>query len=158
MIISRLLPSLIALVIALAANGRTLYDYAAIPMQGSNMPFTFTVDSIEMRSDVARIYGHIYGTPHTSARIDGFFIKPSARAVPPGTKIIEEEATDIDGFEFTHRFQWEDNGDIPVEIDFNPFPEADVYFMRITHPNGFYGLSLRKTHTTLSKKKQKGTR
>lgn len=153
MIIHRLLTALAALVIAIAANSHTLYDYAAIPMQGSNMPFTFTVDSIEMRSDVARIYGHIYGTPHTSARIDGFFIKPAAQSVPLGTKIVEEEATDIDGFEFTHRFQWEDNGDIPVEIDFKPFPEADVYYMRITHPNGWYGLSLRKTHTTRTKLK-----
>lgn len=131
-----------ATVAVVAANARTHYDYTAIPMPG--MPFTFTVDSIAMRNDVTRIYGHLYGTPHTSARIDGFFIQPSAKHVRPGTKIVENEATDIDGFEFTHRFQWEDDGDIPVEIDFDPVPEADVYYMRITHPNGWYGLTLRK--------------
>ncbi|MBD5347617.1 MAG: hypothetical protein HDR92_10915 [Bacteroides sp.] len=155
MIIHRIFTAITALVITVAAaNSRTLYDYAVVPMPGSNMPFSLTVDSIEMRSDVARIYGHIYGTPHTSARIDGFFIKPAAEAVPIGTKIVEEEAFDIDGFEFTHRFQWEDNGDIPVEIDFKPFPEADLYFIRITHPNGWFGLSLRKTHATRSKQKR----
>lgn len=155
MIIHRILTAITAMVITVAAaNSRTLYDYAVVPMPGSNMPFSLTVDSIEMRSDVARIYGHIYGTPHTSARIDGFFIKPAVEAVPIGTKIVEEEAFDIDGFEFTHRFQWEDNGDIPVEIDIKPFPEADLYFIRITHPNGWYGLSLRKTHATRSKQKR----
>ncbi len=154
MIIHRLITAITAMVITIAASSRTLYDFAVIPQPGVNMPFTLSVDSIEMRSDVARIYGHIYGTPNTSARIDGFFIKPDARAVPLGTKIVEEEATDIDGFEFTHRFQWEEDGDIPVEIDFNPIPVADVYYMRITHPNGWYGLTLRKSHATRSKQKR----
>ena len=72
-----------ATVAVVAANARTHYDYTAIPMPG--MPFTFTVDSIAMRNDVTRIYGHLYGTPHTSARIDGFFIQPSAKHVIRGT-------------------------------------------------------------------------
>ncbi|MCM1029432.1 MAG: hypothetical protein NC342_07160 [Pseudoflavonifractor sp.] len=110
------------------------------------MPVTLQIDSIDFRSDLARVYGHIYGTPHTSFRIDSFFIKPDVYSVAPGTSLKEHEATDIDGFEFTRRFQFEDNGDIPIEIDFPPLIKSDVYFLRIVHPNGFYGATVRKTN------------
>lgn len=70
---------------------------------------TFKVDSIDYRSDLTRVYGRLLGVPHTSQRIDG------VKFVGNGSVA---DATDIDGVDFRRYFQWEDDGEIPVEIDF----------------------------------------
>lgn len=150
---------LIAIVVALSslsASARKVYNVAAIPAPGVNMPYTITIDSIDFRSDLARVYGHLLGTPNTSSRIDGFIIQPDPKAVAPGTKTDEQKATDIDGFEFTHRFQWEEDGDLPIEIDFPKLPEANAYLLRIAYPGGWYGVNLRKTRAGTNHKGARG--
>lgn len=150
--IHRILLSLVAAgTIALGAGAETIRDFAAMPSPTSKMPFTVKIDSIDFRPDLTRVYGHIYGKPNTSARIDQFYIKPDARESQPAP-IVEHEATDIDGFEFTHRFQWEEDGDIPVEIDFPPLVKVNTYYMRVAHPNGWYGLTVRRAGAAPIKK------
>ena len=66
-----------------------------------------TVDSIDYRKDLTRVYGSLTGRPHTSARIDG-------------ATLDGMECTDIEGVDLNRYFQWEDEGSIGVEIDFPP--------------------------------------
>lgn len=61
------------------------------------------------RDGVTRISCTLIGSPHTSSRIDSC------------TLIVDGEACgslDIDGVDFQRYFQWEESGQIPVEIDF----------------------------------------
>lgn len=67
------------------------------------------IDSVEWRDDLTRVYCRIIGTPHTSDRVDGVRMTVGKRVY---------EATDIDGVDFRRYFQWEDEGMIPLEIDF----------------------------------------
>lgn len=71
---------------------------------------SLVVDSIDYRGDLTRVYGRIIGRPHTSNRIDSLYLTPAGGAVL--------EATDIDGVDMRRYFQWEDNGEIGLEIDF----------------------------------------
>lgn len=83
----------------------------------------FLADSIAYRPDLTRLYGRISGQPHTSGRIDS--IRISAPAIAP--------ATDIDGVDFKRWFQWEDDGMIPLEIDFPAMrPAAKLTIQVIT--------------------------
>ena len=72
---------------------------------------TVEVDSVMFRSDVTRVYCRILGRPHTSQRID------CTSLVVNGTEL---NGTDIDGVDFERYFQWEDEGVIPLELDFAP--------------------------------------
>ena len=69
-----------------------------------------TVDKIDnTNSDgVSRVSCTLWGVPHTSSRID------SVTAVIKGRTY---KATDIDGVDFGRYFQWEDEKDLPVEVD-----------------------------------------
>lgn len=67
------------------------------------------VDSVDYRTDLTRVYGKLVGRPHTSGRVDGATFLSGK---------ISRTATDIDGIDFNRYFQWEDDGVIPVEIDF----------------------------------------
>ena len=58
---------------------------------------------------IVRIKGKLVGRPHTSDRIDGASLTINGR---------KYAATDIDGVDFERYFQWEDDGVIPIEIDF----------------------------------------
>ena len=58
---------------------------------------------------VSRISVFLLSTPSTSSRIDSV-------TLVNGTKHFR--ATDIDGVDFSRYFQWEDNGEIMVEVDF----------------------------------------
>lgn len=69
------------------------------------------VDSVDYRTDLTRVYGKLVGRPHTSGRVDGATFLSGK---------ISRSATDIDGVDFKRYFQWEDDGVIPVEIDFPP--------------------------------------
>lgn len=73
------------------------------------------VDSVSCRDDLSRVYCKIIGRPHTSDRIDGATLTVNG---------ITLTATDIDGVDFKRYFQWEDDGIIPLEIDFPPIPNA----------------------------------
>lgn len=74
------------------------------------------IDSIDYRKTLTRVYCHVIGRPHTSMRFD---------------KI--SGCTDIDGVDFHRWFQFEDNGNIALELDFNPFHNQTFNFV-ITTP------------------------
>lgn len=69
------------------------------------------VDSVMYRSDVCRVYARLVGIPHTSECV-------TSATLTAGK--ITLTATDIDPIYFTRNFQWEDEPDMPVEIDFPP--------------------------------------
>lgn len=72
------------------------------------------VDSIDFRPDLIRVYASLLGAPHTSGRIDDITLMVGKRAA---------KATDIDGIDFNRYYQWEDDGIIPIEIDFPNMPQ-----------------------------------
>lgn len=86
-------------------NAKVIRDYVS----QSDEKLVFQVDSIDYRSDLTRVYGKLIGRPHTSNRIDG------VTAVTSGSSLT---STDIDGVDFRRYFQWEEDGAIPVELDF----------------------------------------
>ena len=96
---------LIAIGIALPASCKVTKGYAS----SSDNTLTFNVDSIDSRKDLIRVYGTLNGRPHTSHRIDAISMVANGNAL---------ECTDIDGVDFNRYFQWEDNGMIPIELDF----------------------------------------
>lgn len=61
------------------------------------------------RDGVTRIAVDLQGLPNTSSRIDDVVLQH-------GT--VKVHAVDIDGVDFNRYFQWDDEGLIPVEIDF----------------------------------------
>lgn len=88
----------------------------------------FKVDSIDYRKDLTRVYGRLTGRPHTSARIDG--VSMTVGASPA------RECTDIDGVDFNRYFQWEDGGEIGVELDFAPVKPAQSGRVTFATPRG----------------------
>ena len=80
------------------------------PDNKQNHVMQVTVDKIDnTNSDgVSRVACTLWGVPHTSSRID------SVTAVING---VVFKATDIDGVDFGRYFQWEDEQDLPVEVD-----------------------------------------
>ncbi len=89
---------------------------------------TFKVEAIDYRPDLIRIYGSLDGRPHTSDRIDNLIL-----VTADGRRII---ATDIEGIDFKRWFQWEDDGSIPVEIDFPPMDVQQRFTLKSTGPKG----------------------
>ena len=67
------------------------------------------IDSVDYRATLTRVYGAVLGRPHTSMRIDNIIMLERGKEFP---------ATDIDGIDFKRWFQFEENGMIPIEIDF----------------------------------------
>ncbi len=95
----------------------------------SDNTLSFRVDSIDYRADLTRVYGKLVGRPHTSNRIDGVSLTDTGSAVT---------STDIDGVDFQRYFQWEDDGQIPVEIDFPVLKNTDEFqflFMTVHGPS-----------------------
>lgn len=88
----------------------------------------FTADSIMFRNDVTRLYGKLKGMPHTSSRIDSLTMTLSG-----GNKTA---STDIDGVDMRRWFQWEDDGLIPVEIDFPPMKRQPSATIEVAGPHG----------------------
>lgn len=82
--------------------------YAAIA--SSPIKFHITGDELDSHGNKVRICGVIESEPHTSCRIDSISMIESN-----GKRIV---ATDIDGVDFQRYFQWEDDGEISVEIEF----------------------------------------
>lgn len=58
---------------------------------------------------VSRIGLTLFGQPNTSSRIDSIVMMNGKEHL---------RATDIDGVDFQRYFQWEENGEIYVEVDF----------------------------------------
>lgn len=90
-----------------------------------NGTLEFKCDSIDFRTDLTRVYGKLVGKPHTSNRIDAVQLR--------GSKAI---ADDIDGVDMKRWFQWEDDGIIPVEIDFPAMKFRSSVEMEVTTPRG----------------------
>ena len=88
---------------------------------------TLLADSIDFRSDLARLYGQLQGRPHTSDRIDRIYVSVNG---------VEKDASDIDGVDFKRWFQWEDDGLIPVEIDLPPMKSGSVVRVYAAGPRG----------------------
>ncbi|MDE5687392.1 MAG: hypothetical protein K2I18_02045 [Paramuribaculum sp.] len=90
-------------------------------------PLTMVCDSIDYRADLTRVYGRLTGRPHTSNRIDGIVL------VSGGKTFV---STDIDGVDLKRWFQWEDEGAIPVEIDFAPMSPCREAVVKAAGPRG----------------------
>ncbi|MCM1164069.1 MAG: hypothetical protein NC339_07470 [Muribaculaceae bacterium] len=89
---------------------------------------SFSVDSIDCRKDLTRVYGRVIGRPHTSSRIDAV-----GMLVPGG---VLKECTDIDGVDFNRWFQWEDDSEILLELDFGPVKDARSGQLTFSSPRG----------------------
>lgn len=85
---------------------------AAANSKEATRQFDFTVTDIIVKTDddLVRVCGNLAGRPHTSARIDSITMR--------GANGVLIKADDIDGVDFERYFQWEDDGIIPLEIDF----------------------------------------
>lgn len=75
------------------------------------------LDSVDFRTDLTRVYGRLIGRPHTAQRIDYVTLRT------PGVVLAAQE---IDGVDLERYFQWEDDGVIPVEIDFAPSTRSNT--------------------------------
>lgn len=119
----KILTSILLISASLCLEAKTLRNLTA-DCSGS---IGFVADSIEYRPDVTRLYGKIKGRPHTANRIDtlyGTFGK------------IKYSSTDIDGVDMKRYFQWEDNGLIPVEIDFPVVRTQTSFVLTLDGPRG----------------------
>ncbi len=86
---------------------------------------TIQVDSISCREELSRVYCQALGRPHTSNRIDGVLLNG---------KIV---ATDIDPIYFERAFQFEDEGEILLEIDFPALKtKPSQFYMDFKTPYG----------------------
>ena len=65
------------------------------------------IDSIDYRKEVTRVFGRLLGQPHTSNRVDA-------------VKLDGIHCCDMEGVDFNRYFQWEDDRQIAVELDFPP--------------------------------------
>lgn len=81
-------------------------------VQESPMRFDITDITSKPDDEIVRIGGNLTGTPHTSQRIDSISIIHND---------VPLKAVDIDGVDFERYFQWEDDGNIYIEIDFPYF-------------------------------------
>ncbi|MDE6113975.1 hypothetical protein E4T81_11055 [Barnesiella sp. WM24] len=124
--------SIAFLVIAVfAAQARTERNYRL----SAAKHLTLTVDSISYRQALTRVYGKFVGVPHTSQKLHGITVEYKGKSY---------KANDIDGVDFDRWFQWEDDGVIPVEIDFPRTPVLDGATMVISTEKGVDRCSLTK--------------
>lgn len=116
-------------------HGQTL-TCSPLPADAPSHTMTPKVTGVDNNngSGVTRISFDLVSIPHTSSRID------SVSAVFDGHRILAE---DIDGVDFKCYFQWEDDGVIPVEVDFKRqqhFLPTDSVTFHTVHGN--YSVSL----------------
>lgn len=76
------------------------------------------VDSVVFTDEYTRLYGKLYGKPHTSCKIEDITIC---------VEKTNYQASDVEGFDLKRWFQWEDSGIIPIEIDFSPMKATDNF-------------------------------
>lgn len=126
--------SILYLAAFMTINAKVVSNYSS----QSDGQLTFTVDSIDYRQDLTRIYGHLLGKSHTSNRID--------RAIITGTD-VSYASLDIDGVDFRRYFQWEDDEGIPIELDFPAMKSLDCARLIFDTPYG-------QSTTTVVKVKQ----
>lgn len=110
------------LLTACSSQAQTVRDYTA-----TCTGLQLSVDSIEYRPDVTRLYGSLIGTPHTSSRIDDIVLFTGKSSM---------NSTDVDGIDIKRWFQWEDDGRIPVEIDFPIMKPLKFFTVKVSTPHG----------------------
>lgn len=116
-----------AAVLVSCASARTVKDYTTSGQPTANR-LILTVDSIDFRKDLTRVYGKITGRPNTSDRFDRItLVKPDGVMV---------ESTDIDGVDMERWFQWEEDGRINLEIDFPAMKATDKLIINTFSPKG----------------------
>ncbi len=118
-----LFAALSLIIVAVAAQARTERHYRTTAAKHINI----TVDSIDFRNDVTRMYAKLYGNPHTSQRIDEAMLRIGTASF---------QARDIDGVDFKRWFQWEEDGIIPVEIDFRQMTPFNNAKLELVTPRG----------------------
>lgn len=104
-------------------NARVVKSYYFNGRNSSGV-MEFVVDSVDFRKDLTRVYGKLKGAPHTSHRIDNMNMRLMDGTVMP--------CADIDGVDMQRWFQWEDDGLIPVEIDFGTITKIPDTFIIVT--------------------------
>ncbi len=121
----KLLASLIALILSMPVfAAKTVVAFETIT---PSPILTLSVDSIDFRSDLTRLYGKLIGLPHSSHRVD-------AAAMLSGKAVLQSD--DIDGVDFKRYFQWEDEGVIPIEIDFPAVKKFSAATVELDTPRG----------------------
>ncbi len=86
-----------------------IFDHSVQINKNESLYFQPTSVVYKPDDGIIRVKGNLVGRPHTSNRID------SATLTVNGTVY---QAVDIDGIDFERYFQWDDDGLIPLEIDF----------------------------------------
>lgn len=121
----KLLATLIALTLSLPVfAAKTVVPFETLT---PSSVLTLSVDSIDFRPDLTRLYGKLIGRPHTSHRVD-------AAVMLSGKSVLTSD--DIDGVDFKRYFQWEDEGIIPVEIDFPAVKKFSAATVELDTPRG----------------------
>ena len=123
---NKILMALAVATIALPAQLRA--DDVRLSSATSTGSLTLLADSVDFRSDLTSVYGRLSGRPHTSNRIDFISVR--------GSEGAETESSDIDGVDMKRWFQWEDDGIIPVEIDFPAMKPQTYMVITVQGPRG----------------------
>ncbi|MDE7459584.1 MAG: hypothetical protein K2M85_00695 [Paramuribaculum sp.] len=123
---NKILMALAVAAIALPAQLRA--EDVRLSNATSSGSLTLLADSVDFRSDLTRVYGRLSGRPHTSNRIDFISVR--------GSEGAETESSDIDGVDMKRWFQWEDDGIIPVEIDFPAMKPQTYMVITVQGPRG----------------------
>lgn len=110
-----------------AVSAKVVNGYVNVKERSSGL-ITFKITSVDYRDDVTRLKGTLSGRPHTSNRLDTLIL-----VTPQGKSYT---STDIEGVDMKRYFQWEDDGEIEVEIDFAPMKPLSSFELKATGPNG----------------------
>lgn len=113
-IFKRCLHGILAMSIAATAVAQAPY---VVNTKKNKSDMRVELDSVDFRTDLTRVYGRLIGRPHTAQRIDYVTLHT------PGVVLAAQE---IDGVDLERYFQWEDDGVIPVEIDFAPSTRSNT--------------------------------
>lgn len=127
---------LLTIAAVLSLNAFAAIENCGPKQQNRRHIMQVTVDKIDNNNSdgVSRVNCTLWGVPHTSSRID------SVTAVVNGRTY---KATDIDGVDFGRYFQWEDDRDLPVEVDIkrhSAFSKTDSIYFHTVH--GIYSAPL----------------
>lgn len=125
---NRMICGAVTALIAVSSAVGVHADDVRLSSATSTGSLTFLADSVDFRKDLTRVYGRLSGRPHTSNRIDFISVRP--------TDGPQTESTDIDGVDMKRWFQWEDDGIIPVEIDFPAMSPQSGMVITVEGPRG----------------------
>ena len=136
LIFKRCLNGVLAISIAATAAAQAPY---VVNTKKNKSDMRVELDSVDFRTDLTRVYGRLIGRPHTAQRIDYVTLRT------PGVVLAAQE---IDGVDLERYFQWEDDGIIPVEIDFAPSTKSNTVELEMLTVYG----TVKSQPTSLNKK------